>query len=81
MSLLNVTVPPVVFVNAAPVPPRIAETLPDSTAKEVPVKVPVVPAIEPLCRVTAPTVSLFAPMLNEPPFTVTAPASAKVFVA
>ena len=71
------TVPVVVFVSAAPAPPRTAETVPSFAAYPEAVSVPL--AIVPDVSVTVPTVSAKPPRSRVPPVsTVIAPASANL---
>ena len=67
---------PVLLLVRAPLPPRIALRVPFSTAYELPVSTPVLLEMVPPCRVTAPTVSLFAPSASVPLETVTEAESA-----
>ena len=81
LVLLIVTAPAVVLFRPV-VPPRIAPTEPLRSSKSAAlVSTPVVPVRLPPVKVTAPTVSELAPRFSVPPSTVTAPASARVFVA
>ena len=76
----RVKVPAVVLLMEAE-PARIAETVPFWSVREDAVRIPVDPVIEPPVRVSAPMVSLLDPKESVPPFTVTAPAFARVLVA
>ena len=68
------TVPAVDFVSVAPLPSRIALMEPPSTAKDVPVRVPLL-IVAPFFKLTAPTVWLVAPRSTTavPPSAVSAP--------
>ena len=72
---------PVVDLVRTPVPPMMAEMVPDWTSMDVGVRTPVEPVMLPAWRVTAPRVSELAPRARVPPLTVMGAVAAKVLVA
>ena len=68
---------PVVDLVRTPVPPMMAEMVPDWTPRDVGVRTPVEPVMLPAWRMTAPSVSERAPRARVPPLTVTGAVAAK----